>query len=990
MTSDSQNSTSKDPTEGGLKYDLFLSYSTAYDKDTSDQLESFLEGFHSKWGKNTDLDIRALQVCRDGSDFQLHDIRLSQQDAAKPQEERIKAKLTEYLSRCDHLLVLCSPGAVRSDYVNFEIDWFKKHKPDGKIYLAVTHGRMLDKASALEIFPQMVFDHQLDYFASFDFRGSKREAKAENWLTVKDYEDETIGLAAQLNGYSAGELLPKWKRLKERERKKRRSRNRVISLVILAVTIAIGFFIRDKVNESRAGSLAASARDFIEGEYELDKGLKALQEALKLDPDNPEAIDLFRKYAYSNVVALCSADLQQPDYKRIPGVYHGASDDKQVICTSNASKDSTYLWRTHDFTRLKALPGKATPSEDKSLIKTKDQSGMVRYFNWKGLPAQAPVVMPDDTPGELLDQQRSDELQEELYARFVDDSDYEYQYVSFAPVTESVISVEIESEIGNGYMGTEILLMDHTTGEEIMIGAPAVPDNPLEDPPPFEELLRTEDEIFFVYEDQLTYADLSSMEAVAYTNFDPEYDTLLNKGITVFQYDGYRLIQLGHRKETRLKYYIKEFPGSGRVADLIWESDKKFVVSTDDEFTYLWLDKRRKHDHLEESLVAIYGRGKYYITRSRQGEHLIRSLEDKDYLVSVEGEMVEATFGQRFAVLVKESGFNLVDLLKGEVIWNALSFLEIDWQSNTIVSGNDATQQRISLATGQTRFEEVSEEQGITDPISLFDQQLQKHADWPVTSKDSLDEVVLDRQGRFAYLSTPSNKLYHWDLRNEKLELVNDFGVIKQANPEDPEDISDVLSLELLNFGSDQKHFFIRTKENYLEEGSGENYWLSWNSELYHFIDGRYEGNYDYYEIRSDPYDDFFDIDEARKEFGQRVPIGCSCYMDPATELYEPFPLSEDHWLWSFNSWPAGFNGHFPESMDETVRIKTSIGIISKIAPSGEILFELRHLNEQTEFQQVFDMGEHVLATTSRGEIVIWNLRVDHLNSLYTHLQETD
>ena len=198
-------------TDSKMKYDLFISYATDPDYRFARKLEQKLESFH-----RTKVDakyiLKPLKVCRDGSDFELKKLvgNGNADESIKDDANRENA-LTPYLESSKNLLVLCSRNAAESKWVRFEIDWFLKNRPREKIFLAITEGAELKDV----VFPKSVLDSNLKHEFAFDFRGGKREAR--NW-SKRDFDEQWVNLASQLNGYSTGDLHPSWKR-SERLRK---------------------------------------------------------------------------------------------------------------------------------------------------------------------------------------------------------------------------------------------------------------------------------------------------------------------------------------------------------------------------------------------------------------------------------------------------------------------------------------------------------------------------------------------------------------------------------------------------------------------------------------------------------------------------------------------------------------------------------------------------------------------------------------------------
>ena len=91
-------------TSNEFEFDLFLSYSTAPDYELGRKAESFLESFHNLIVDDR-YTLKPLQICRDGSDFELHQIL---EDAKASEEDnevftkknfRLKIKLEFHLDK---------------------------------------------------------------------------------------------------------------------------------------------------------------------------------------------------------------------------------------------------------------------------------------------------------------------------------------------------------------------------------------------------------------------------------------------------------------------------------------------------------------------------------------------------------------------------------------------------------------------------------------------------------------------------------------------------------------------------------------------------------------------------------------------------------------------------------------------------------------------------------------------------------------------------
>lgn len=193
-------------------FDAFLSYSTDPDYFLVREIESFLESFH-KIPVPQSVKLKRLEVCRDGSDFQL---AINQNvDINKNPSNIISQVVEERLAKSQFLIVFCSRKSRESSWVEREINWFLTNRSRDSILLVVTEG--IDPGRYPEdFFSQIILNNNLHEKIWYDFRGF-REQQVSNWHKVRDYKDERIRLAADLNGSSAGVIQPLWYREEQRQ-----------------------------------------------------------------------------------------------------------------------------------------------------------------------------------------------------------------------------------------------------------------------------------------------------------------------------------------------------------------------------------------------------------------------------------------------------------------------------------------------------------------------------------------------------------------------------------------------------------------------------------------------------------------------------------------------------------------------------------------------------------------------------------------------------
>jgi tetratricopeptide (TPR) repeat protein len=114
-----------------LKYYAFLSYAHS-DEATADWLHEALERFRTpsalagRLTANGVIPRRLTPIFRDRHEL--------------PASQNLAAGIREALDSSRFLIVLCSPAAAESRWVNAEIEMFKRHRPDGCVLAAIVSG----------------------------------------------------------------------------------------------------------------------------------------------------------------------------------------------------------------------------------------------------------------------------------------------------------------------------------------------------------------------------------------------------------------------------------------------------------------------------------------------------------------------------------------------------------------------------------------------------------------------------------------------------------------------------------------------------------------------------------------------------------------------------------------------------------------------------------------------------------------------------------
>ncbi len=240
-------------------FDAFLSYSTRGDYRISRRVEAFIERFHTVIARSG-VDLPALRVCRDGSDFR------QVLSGTNGPDDAIWQRIQTSLATSKRVIVLCSPESAASRWVDREVRWALANKEPGSVLLVVTAGE--DPATDPEgVIPPAAIEAGLHrgqlWYDLRQWRGNKNER-------VRDAEDELVRLALDLLDHPL-DAQPDIATIWQREDLKRRRRTLHLATTALGiVTLALGAaawqFDRasTRAAESRASSLvriASALRD---------------------------------------------------------------------------------------------------------------------------------------------------------------------------------------------------------------------------------------------------------------------------------------------------------------------------------------------------------------------------------------------------------------------------------------------------------------------------------------------------------------------------------------------------------------------------------------------------------------------------------------------------------------------------------------------------------------------------------------------------------
>ena len=348
------------------QYDVFISYSQRADSQLGRNLEGGLQQLGRKWNER-----RALTVFRDASSL-----------SASPD---LWESLSERLDQARYAIVLLSPEAATSKWVNREIDHFLTDHGDDRLLLALTDGHLEwdetagDWATESTAIPESLRARYDGEPLWVDLQW----ARALDDIDLRDgrFRDIVATLAAPIHGMSKDEL--EGEDLRAHRRFVRIRRTAVVSLMLLlaaaAVASTLAFAFRGQTATERSlrqqvertnTELDAANLDLTDTNAELDQANADLADTnAELDQANLDLADTNAELDQANAdLTTTNAELDQAnaDLTTTNAELDQANADLTTtnaeldqanadLTTTNAELDAANL----DLARLEAFASRA-------------------------------------------------------------------------------------------------------------------------------------------------------------------------------------------------------------------------------------------------------------------------------------------------------------------------------------------------------------------------------------------------------------------------------------------------------------------------------------------------------------------------------------------------------------------------------------------------------------------------------------------------------
>lgn len=315
------------------KYRGFISYSHAADDRLAPALQSGLHRFAKPWYR-----LRAMRVFRDKTGL-----------AVTPE---LWGSIQKALADADYFILLASPQAAQSKWVEQEVDWWLRKRSASHLLIVWTDGELTwdraagdfdwTKTTALPRRLEKVFQEEPNHL---DLRFAKTSAHLS--LRQPKFLEAIAGLSATLQDRSLDELIGE--DLGQHQKTMRWLRFAVAGLVMLAIAAGFAFFVAQKAR-FMAGKVAGDIEDAANQQQREAMSREVADRSLAVLESNREVAILLAAEA-ANVYPTAEAEsaLRQSLFEALPpkltlpghagGTYFARfTPDGQRVITGGADK----------------------------------------------------------------------------------------------------------------------------------------------------------------------------------------------------------------------------------------------------------------------------------------------------------------------------------------------------------------------------------------------------------------------------------------------------------------------------------------------------------------------------------------------------------------------------------------------------------------------------------------------------------------------------
>ena len=272
------------------RYDAFISYSHESDSELAPILQSGVEKFAKPWNR-----LRALRLFRDQTNLRF--------------EPALWPSIVDAMSQSSWLVLLASPTAAASEYVDREVKWWLDNRALERLMIVVTGGQVRWDSQQNDF--DWRFSNSLPPSLRHAFKQEPRWLEApirqesEHLSNINpQLQDAIVNVAATLRGVDKDDLVATASRERRRTRRIVRSVAAALLTLLVGMLAATVFALVQRSNAITQAQVATSRQLAAVSESELASNLDlALLLAVKAYRTDPNA---------QTLAALIQADLYSP------------------------------------------------------------------------------------------------------------------------------------------------------------------------------------------------------------------------------------------------------------------------------------------------------------------------------------------------------------------------------------------------------------------------------------------------------------------------------------------------------------------------------------------------------------------------------------------------------------------------------------------------------------------------------------------------------
>jgi WD40 repeat protein len=358
---------------GSMAFDAFLSYSHAADGRLAPALQRAIQRFAKPWYRT-----RALRVFRDESAL-----------SANP---HLWSSIQTALDESDWFVLLASPDAVDSEWVNRELDHWLKTKSRDRILVVLTDGTWEWDSIAHKLTGSAVPPVLRDAFADEPRHVDLRWARAETDLDMHNarFREGAAQLAAPLRGIPKDELESEDILLHRRARRLARGATSLLIVLLVLALVLGGVALQQRSEARHQAASARRQRDIARREAIRSLGGDLVSKSLDALRSGRNDLALLlaveAEHTEPNLSSksnLLSALLDQPSLERqLHGLSHTTtalafSPDGHLFTASDG--EQLKVWDVHSGQPLAPQPNLSSArfADHGRLLVGKDRSGLV-------------------------------------------------------------------------------------------------------------------------------------------------------------------------------------------------------------------------------------------------------------------------------------------------------------------------------------------------------------------------------------------------------------------------------------------------------------------------------------------------------------------------------------------------------------------------------------------------------------------------------------